>query len=123
MTGATILLVDDESAVRGMLVDLLRGRGYRVLEAGDATDAARVAAECGPAGPDLLVTDLRLPGASGLDLAGRLRQEYPGLGVIFISGFAGDLLDDPSRAGPRSRILEKPFRTARLIELITELLA
>lgn len=123
MTGATILLVDDEPAVRRMLVDLLSARGYRVLEAGDATGAERVAAECGPTGPDLLVTDLRLPGASGLDLATRLRQEYPGLGVIFISGFAGDLLADPSRTGPRSRILEKPFRTARLIELIAELLA
>lgn len=123
LPGATILLVDDELAVRRMLVDLLRTRGFRVAEAGDATAAFQLAAAWAPAGPRLLITDLRLPGASGLELAGQLRKSYPEMGVVFMSGFAEDLMADPAGIGPRCRILEKPFRTTRLIELVSQLLA
>lgn len=121
--GATLLLVEDEAAVRRMLVDLLSGRGFRVLDAADAETALLRADDCAPAGLRLLVTDLRLPGMSGLELAGRLRARFPGLEVIFMSGFADDILSEHSRPGFACHMLEKPFRTARLVELVTELLA
>lgn len=121
--GATLLLVEDEAAVRRMLVDLLSARGFRVLDAADAETALVRASDCAPAGPRVLVTDLRLPGLSGLELAGRLQAQYPGLAVVFMSGFADDILSDTSRLGFACHILEKPFRTARLVELVTELLA
>ena len=116
----TILLVDDEPSVRQMLRDVLTGSGYRVLEASDGESALAVAAS-EPA-IELLITDVRLPGVDGLTLAERLCDGRPELKVIFMSGYSEDILTDPARLGPGRRVLEKPFRTARLIEMLGSLL-
>jgi two-component system cell cycle sensor histidine kinase/response regulator CckA len=83
----TVLVVDDEADVRGLLVEVLRLGGYRVLEAKDGAEALRLAS----AHPDpigLLVTDIVMPGISGKELADTLRARSASLKVLFMSGYA-----------------------------------
>jgi two-component system cell cycle sensor histidine kinase/response regulator CckA len=83
---ATILVVEDEEEVRALARDVLEMNGYRVLEALDVADAMRLAQT--HAGPiDLLITDVVMPGASGPELARRLRTHRPGLRVLCMSGY------------------------------------
>ena len=103
----TILLVEDEDAVRSVVARTLTRLGYSVVQAASGTDALAVVAERG--GPlDLLVTDVRMPGIQGPDLARRLRADRPDLPVLFISGYAEELAADAS-AMPGMQVLDKPF--------------
>ncbi len=103
----TILLVEDDAAVRELAARALREVGYRVLEAGDGTAALALAGE--PLGAiDLLLTDVVMPGQSGGALASELRRTRPSLPVLFISGYP----DDTVRAGveeSEASFLAKPF--------------
>ena len=107
LSGAeTILLVEDEAAVRSIEATVLMRHGYRVLEAADGEEALRIAA--GRAEPvDLLVTDIVMPGLRGNELAARLQALYPAMRVIFVSGYS----EAPPREGPEGRFhfLQKPF--------------
>jgi two-component system cell cycle sensor histidine kinase/response regulator CckA len=85
----TILLVEDEDAVRAVNARALTARGYTVLEAESGVEALRVLAEHdGPV--DLVVSDVVMPEMDGPTLLGELRQLYPGLKVVFVSGYAED---------------------------------
>jgi len=107
-SGETVLLVEDEPLVRGLLVRLLDREGYAVLEAGSGDDAlALVAAHERPI--DLLVSDVVMPGLSGPDLAARIRERQSSLRVLFISGY-----NETDAAGygvlhPEVDLLAKPF--------------
>jgi two-component system, cell cycle sensor histidine kinase and response regulator CckA len=83
---ATILLVEDEEEVRALARDVLEITGYRVLEALDVADATRLA-QTHPGPIDLLITDVMMPGATGPELARRLRTHRPGLRVLCMSGY------------------------------------
>ena len=83
---ATILVVEDEEEVRALARDVLEMNGYRVLEALDVADATRLA-QTHPGPIDLLITDVVMPGASGPELARRLRMHRPGLRVLCMSGY------------------------------------
>src|SRR5882672_5632912 len=84
--GATILLVEDEAFVREVAGEILRSEGYRVLTAPNALDAMRAFRRA--AGRfDVLITDVVLPGRSGLDLAQEMTALCPGLKTICISGY------------------------------------
>ncbi len=113
---ARILICEDDSLVRSVLADLLRGHGYTVLEAADAHTALRLHAEH-PV--ELLVTDIRLPDLSGVELGQRLRKIHPRLPVIFASG-------DPAAAGMEpdgnTRVLGKPYGVAQVLGAVTALL-
>ncbi|MBL6459614.1 response regulator, partial [Belnapia sp. T6] len=86
----TVLLVDDEDAVRSPAADRLRELGYRVLEARDGPEALQMLAT---SRPDLLVTDVGLPhGMNGRQVAEAARERMPGLPVLFITGYAGTAL-------------------------------
>ena len=120
-TGA-ILLVEDEAVVRKFAARLLRGAGYRVLTAGDGREALRILeANEGDRPLDLLITDLVMPGLSGLELARRVRGECPGLPVLFMSGYSEyegapgeDLID--------GNLLPKPFTAEALLAKVGEAL-
>jgi len=87
----SVLLVEDDEAVRRLARDVLRLRGYAVTEARDGEEAVRIAE--GWAEPlDLLITDLVMPGISGRELAARLVSRWPGLRVLFISGYTDDAI-------------------------------
>jgi two-component system cell cycle sensor histidine kinase/response regulator CckA len=117
-TPETILLVDDDWNVRRLLRPALEKSGYRVLEAGSAEAALAVATDL--ASPiDLLVTDSRMPGMSGLDLAVRFAHLRPKIRILFISGYADE--DIGAGEGPRA-FLQKPFSMDVLRERVRELL-
>ena len=109
----SVLVAEDDTTVRGLLVRILRGQGYRVLEAANAADAIKIAA--GDAGSlELLLTDVVMPGMSGPDLAQRLREMRPSLGVLFVSGYVEDdvLRDTAMQSG--DALLQKPFGNEEL---------
>ena len=118
--GATVLVVDDDREVRGVLRGILARAGLGCVEASDGESALRLAAECGPSAA---VVDLVLPGMSGAEFAWRLREVLPGLRVVGVSGHL-DLwdADDLEDLGIRE-VLPKPFRAERLMQAVGRALA
>jgi two-component system cell cycle sensor histidine kinase/response regulator CckA len=115
---STILVVEDEDAVRRLIADLLKGAGYEVLEAGNAQDAMFVAQEHRGA-IHLLLTDMVMPGASGRKLADSLREAHPESKVLLMSGYSESL----SSANPIDadiRYLQKPFTPEQLTRVVSE---
>jgi PAS domain S-box-containing protein len=117
----TILLVEDEAAVRALEGTLLRGAGYTVLEAGYADDALRVSAEYAAA-IDLLVTDVVMPRMSGWALAEQLTVRRPGLRVLFVSGYAEGIEARDGSAPAGAAFLQKPFSPDALLRAVREVL-
>src|SRR4030095_6018001 len=101
MDPATILLVDDDDGVRRILRKVLEAQSYRVLEHA-LPQAACDVFDANPAGIDLLVPDLKMPGMSGQDGAAHVWAARPELGVIFISGYTDHTYSETLN-GPRSR--------------------
>lgn len=102
----TILLVDDEKAIRQMASEFLSDIGYRVVEAVDSVSAFKQAEKLDHV--DLLLTDIGLPGLmNGIGLAAELRAKYPRLKVLFITGFAGG--SNLVSVDATTRVLTKPF--------------
>ncbi|MGE0352824.1 MAG: PAS domain S-box protein [Gemmatimonadales bacterium] len=112
----TILLVEDEGAVRQLARRILSGAGYNVLEAASGRDALRHSAQL-QGKLDLLVSDVVMPGMSGPELADRLRAEQPGLPVLFISGYPDETLNR-AVAGAEADLLNKPFTAEELLDRI-----
>jgi CheY-like chemotaxis protein len=113
---ARILVVDDEFIVRSWIARLLREEGYAVEIATDGAEALRLAGGA-PGEFDLVVTDVRMPEMDGWQLGRRLREAWPGLPVLYISGY--DV--HQSAPGPHA-FLRKPFEADDLIRRVAELL-
>jgi two-component system, cell cycle sensor histidine kinase and response regulator CckA len=116
----TLLLVEDEPAVRRATRRTLERAGYRVHEARHADDALELWRTLGAGAVDALVTDARMPGMNGVDLAARLRADRSDLPVLLVSGYATDALGPGAGAlgiGP-TRFLGKPYEAAELVELV-----
>ena len=118
---ATVLVVEDDELVRTMAVRVLRRTGYATLDA--ATEAeAEEKAGAHDVPVNLLLADVGLPQAGGPELAGRLRQRWPSLQVLFMSGLGRTALAEQGIALDAA-FLEKPFAPATLVERIDALLA
>jgi PAS domain S-box-containing protein len=118
----TILVVEDEDAVRYLACRVLRGNGYRVLEAGDPAAALRIMrAEGQPV--DLLVTDIVMPGMSGPALAERLIAGWPRLKVLYITGYAEAAIEQQGALPAGGALLEKPFTAQQLADRVRRALA
>jgi two-component system, cell cycle sensor histidine kinase and response regulator CckA len=114
-----VLLVEDEDVVRRMAARMLERLGYRVVAA--ASGAAALAALKDNEPIDVLVTDLVMPGMSGVELARRFASEQPSAAVLFVSGYAdADITHGLSRDG--TPYLAKPFTRDELAEKLTEVL-
>ncbi len=117
----TVLVAEDEPSVRALLVEVLRGHGYAVIEAETPERALQLAeTEKGPL--HLLVTDYVMPNMNGRELAQRLLAAHPRLAVLYISGYtddAGTLTDDPSSG---LHFLSKPFTPDALARKVREVL-
>ncbi len=112
-----ILVVEDDPAVREMLEEILRDRGFDVATAGSGREAERViGASAAP--PDLLVTDVVLPGVTGRELAERIRARFPSVAVLYISGYTENTIAHHGVLDPGVRFLQKPFRAAALVEAV-----
>lgn len=120
--GATILLVEDERAVRELTRAILEREGHRVISAADG-DEALALAERDRDDLDMLLSDVVLPTISGIEVAERLRRARPALPVLLISGFVDrDAVEDTSLEEPPT-LLRKPFLPAELTARVRELLA
>ena len=117
---STVLVIDDDSAVRGFLRQILGGAGYVVVEAGDGKSGM---SKIGPQAVDLVITDLVMPEQEGLETLQRLRIERPNLPVIAISGaFGGSYLKTARRFGATAT-LAKPIDPEALLRTVREALA
>jgi CheY-like chemotaxis protein len=109
----TVLLVEDHPEVLRLARDILRQKGYRLLDAPNGAEALTVAA--GHAGViDALVTDVVMPGMNGRELAARLLKLRPQVKVLFISGYAADAFGSDGVLDPGMAYLAKPFTAAQL---------
>ena len=80
-------------------------------------------AQCDEQRPDLVISDIVMPGASGIDLRRELSQRWPALPVILISGFSSDGPAEFAAGTPHTQFLQKPFAAERLLEIVAEALA
>jgi signal transduction histidine kinase len=117
----TLLLAEDDAAVRKLASRVLQGMGYTVLEAAGGEEALALMDEH-EGELDLLITDVVMPDISGIELAERMAAARPGLKVLFTSGYVGKLPKGRLADLEPSQILQKPFRAADLTERVRELL-
>jgi two-component system cell cycle sensor histidine kinase/response regulator CckA len=117
----TILVVDDEAGIRGLVRKILRREHYQVLEAGSAEEALTIVVS--RAAPiDLLLTDVMLPGLSGPELARRMYEASPNLRVLYISGYTDDPAVEAGQSPPGSQFLAKPFTLNALLRSVRQTL-
>ena len=112
--GETVLVVEDEPAVRSLTGRMLAENGYHVIVAADGY-RARILCDQFQGEIDLLLSDVVMPGMSGREVAEQLRTLRPALRVLYMSGHAGDVLDHHGFAGEELQLLEKPFERDRLL--------
>jgi signal transduction histidine kinase len=118
--GERLLVVEDEPPLRAVLERILRGAGYDVTGAGSGEEALR-ARDDSEAPFDLLITDMVMPGMTGLEVAERLRARDPGRPVIFMSGYSSELIE--RRTGPAAGpLLIKPFTPEALLAQVRDAL-
>ncbi len=118
----TVLVVDDEEIVRTLVSRALRTAGYRVEEATHGL-AGLAVLESGSVPIDLVVCDLVMPALNGRDLARWITLHYPGLPILFISGYPLPYLEAHDLHDPTIPLLRKPFLPSRLLESVEEALA
>jgi PAS domain S-box-containing protein len=110
----TILVVEDEPEVREIVVRALRRGGYRVVVCGSGAEALALV-ERGDARPQLVVTDVVLPGMDGRSVAEALRSRDPGVRVLFVSGYTQDVVEDHGVVDAGIGFLQKPFTPSDLL--------
>jgi CheY-like chemotaxis protein len=118
----TILVTEDEPAVREFAAGMLRELGYSVLEAGNGEEGQRVAQEFTGQKIDLLFTDVVMPHMGGRELADWFRASRPETKVLFTSGYTADQQIWRAIREGRSTLLEKPFTPAALAVKVREIL-
>jgi two-component system, cell cycle sensor histidine kinase and response regulator CckA len=117
----TLLIVEDEEAVRHLVARVLRKQGYHVLQASSGEQALEIAATAtNPV--DLLLSDIVMPGLNGRQLVQRLRAEQPGLRVILMSGYSDAEVLKHREVPPDTPFLQKPFTPAQLLTRVRDTL-
>ncbi len=112
----TILLVDDEAGIRGLVRRILRREHYHVIEAGTGEEALNIAQKH-PGPIHLLLTDVMMPGVNGPQLAERVKSEFPAVKVVFITGYSQV---PPTEKLPSALLLQKPFTMTDLLRVVRE---
>lgn len=113
----TVLVVDDDAAVRTVLVEVMRQRGLRVFTAADGYDAVRVLRD---QPVDLLLADIVMPGMDGVQLAAQAKLIRAGIKVLFATGYVQKAVE--RQAMRLGRVLLKPVRQRDLIREVDALL-
>jgi CheY-like chemotaxis protein len=119
--GETILLVEDEEIVREPTRRILGRSGYVVFAASGVDEALDVAGEH-PGEIELVLTDVVMPGASGADLAARLRRTSPQTKVLFMSGYTSDVTGFRALSEAGVNLIEKPFTSEDLLRTVRQVL-
>ena len=120
-SGATVLVVDDEPAVRAIAARSLEYGGFRVVEAPDGADAIQLVDRHGP--PQIVLTDLMMPGVGGAELARRLKERWPALPIVFMSGYSAEELRRQGAIGFEGELIQKPFTPDGLVRSVAAALA
>jgi PAS domain S-box-containing protein len=118
----TILVVEDEAALRDVTAKMLRQNGYTVLTAGDGAEAIEIASSH-PDPIDLLITDVVMPGMLGREVAEHITDLEPNIGVLYISGYAEPVLGSQGRLDSDIDFLDKPFSEPALLAKVRTVLA
>ena len=119
--GETVLLVEDEDALRDVTERILTRQGYRVVTAASGPDAiALVEAHAGEI--HLLLTDVVMPAMPGPDVAERVRRVRPDIQVLYMSGYARQVLAARGRLNPGVNLIEKPFSASALLDKVGQVL-
>ncbi len=121
VAGETILVVEDEDSVRRLALQVLTLAGYRVLEAVNGRQALTVAAEFG-GDIHLLLTDVVLPGPSGVVVAGTLKEQRPAMAVLYMSGYSVETHGPELSANGAPPLLPKPFSRDQLLREVARVL-
>jgi CheY-like chemotaxis protein len=117
----TILVAEDESQVRALVVEVLNELGYKTIEAGNGAEAAELLVEhCNNI--DLVLSDIIMPGMSGRDLADRASHVCPNIAVLFMSGYTDDDILKYGIARDEVRFLQKPVTPAKIALAVRETL-
>ncbi len=119
--GETILVVEDEPALRRLFGQVLESGGYQVLTAANSEEAIRLCRSQG--GPiHLVLLDVVLPGTSGPVLAGKLRAAKPDLRIVFMSGYADDAIVRHGELEPGTEFIAKPVSARHLLDRLAQVL-
>ncbi len=118
--GATVLLVEDDAGVQQVARAFLTDAGFRVTVASNPQQALDQTASAEPI--DILVTDVVMPGMNGRELARRLRERYPQVRILYMSGYASTVLPKLPDLDPSEGFLQKPFQGDALVERVSSLL-
>ncbi len=121
-TGQTVLVVEDESAIRGNVRDCLQQLGYNVLEAQNGEAALEICQQK-QGKIDLVITDLIMPGIGGQEMARQLSEQYPNVRVLFTSGYTEGTVAQLEMLQEGSSFLPKPYSVADLSSAIHRILA
>jgi PAS domain S-box-containing protein len=120
--GETILVVEDQTAVRGFISAALNEFGYRILEASGGEEAFAIAHR--DAGPiHLLLTDVVMPGMKGKELSERLTEAHPNLKTLFMTGYGADVIAHRGVLDPGVAVIYKPFSPDELAGKVREVLS
>jgi PAS domain S-box-containing protein len=120
-TGETVLVVEDEPVVRGVILEMLAEQGYRTLEAVDGPSGLRILRNHQRI--DLLVTDVGLPGMNGRQLADQARETRPDLKILFITGYAESVAIADGFLQPGMEMITKPFELDNLSRRIRAMIS
>ena len=115
-----VLIVDDEFVVRDFVSRTLRQAGYQTETASDGGVAVSIADAW--TSPDLLVTDLKMPGMDGLSLAGVMQRQDPHLRVLFLTAYADVLPELDAAMAGRQAVLGKPCTVRELLHAVSQVL-
>jgi DNA-binding NtrC family response regulator len=119
---ATVLVVDDEEAIRALAAQVLESRGYNVLVAADRSSALTIAADY-PSAIHLLLTDIMMPLGDGISLSKAFLAKRPDTPVLYMSGFEPDTIQLVQNGRPADGpFLAKPFTPGKLIEQVEAML-
>ncbi|HEX4488027.1 MAG TPA: ATP-binding protein [Terriglobales bacterium] len=117
----TVLLVEDEATLRGLVKQYLQNQGYTVLEAGDGAAAIRVSTDY-PHPIHLLLTDVIMPGMNGREVASRVSAGRPGIKVLYVSGYTENAIGHNGLLEEGITLLQKPFTLPTLKAKVREML-
>ncbi len=122
LAGKVVVAADDEAGVLRFIARTLEAAGCRVITGLTGEAALEALAQTGLA-PDILVTDIVMPGMSGIELADRLRLDRPGLPMLLVSAFTSDALRERGIESLDALLLQKPFTGEELLEQVAKVLA
>jgi two-component system cell cycle sensor histidine kinase/response regulator CckA len=117
----TALVVEDDPAVRDMTTQLLERAGYKVLAVADGIQA--IATAPGAGSIDVLITDVVMPGMSGIELAEQMMDNYPLIGVVLLSGYTAETLDIERVTAQGATFVSKPVSSNQLLRAVLEAVA